>query len=878
MEKSVVILGLSRQAKLFGLPMPYAMGVGSLVFLPFIITKAPVWLLTTPIWYLGARAITARNPNVHQVLATTVAKTPYALFRKTPRRYAEKRTENTVKEGRARAVLPKDNLGVYRQLPYLVEVSDEVVQTRDNALMLSFEIEGIDGLTAGAGAVESLRGQLAEILNGLDDRWTFYIHRAMRPGAPKLAPLLGDSFAADVEQAWQAETARRQPREHFLVLTVVRKQDNKAPLPFLARAARKVLGEDTEKRMGELTEIASILRTSLPIKTKPMKVSDGSLLGFYTTLLTGHFGPKFRGDMTLIAEDVATASATMQGDYFVVRSGDGRPRFGAMLYCDQYSDATWPGMLDGLDTGLDTIVTHSFTPIERNDITDRVKRRVSQMQAAGDLAARVQAQLFVAADDTESGIIGFGDHQLTITVFADSREALNEAVSRVRAIGKQVKFNLMREEMGMDAAYFATHPGNMDHRCRMMILSGKNFADIAALHTADVGVAGDRLPWRTPITLFETMQGSTHAFSFHPEGDPKAEPTNGHTLVLGPSGGGKTATISFIAAQAQRAGVRTILFDKEFGLKMATAALGGTYAQIRAGEPTGFNPLLTESGDRGEAWLLDWLISLLESTGPKLTPEQSQALASAVRQNMIADKHLRNFREFATLIGDANDDRNLAMRVAEWGPRGRYAWVFGEAEKPVVDFAGDRSVTGVDLTEILDFGIERTAVLSYLFRRLDTLMEDRHPMLVIIDEAAKVLNDNYFAAKLKDWLVTARKKNVVVVMMTQFPSQIVESKAGSILEGLPTQFMFPNREAKPDDYSSFNLSDNELGFLLSGVPGKRAALLRNARGSTLLNVDLKALGPLLTALGGGRAGETAFGADYQNTPNFWKKGASDDAE
>jgi type IV secretion system protein VirB4 len=45
-------------------------------------------------------------------------------------------------------------------------------------------------------------------------------------------------------------------------------------------------------------------------------------------------------------------------------------------------------------------------------------------------------------------------------------------------------------------------------------------------------------------------------------------------------------------------------------------------------------------------------------------------------------------------------------------------------------------------------------------------------------------------------------------------------------------------------------------------------LSRNPRGSTVLNVDLKALGPLLTVLGGGQAGLNAFGADYARRPEI----------
>ena len=79
MEKTPVILGLSRQARFLGLPMPYAMAVGAVTVLPFILVKAALWLMTLPIWYLAARIVTAINPNGHRVLGTVILKTPGAL-------------------------------------------------------------------------------------------------------------------------------------------------------------------------------------------------------------------------------------------------------------------------------------------------------------------------------------------------------------------------------------------------------------------------------------------------------------------------------------------------------------------------------------------------------------------------------------------------------------------------------------------------------------------------------------------------------------------------------------------------------------------------------------------------------------------------------
>jgi type IV secretion system protein VirB4 len=777
--------------------------------------------------------------------------------------------ERTMPRSRAGRLIPASPK-IYAHLPYVIELDDEVVRTRDNALMLSLEVTGIDGVTSGAATVSALRAGFAHLLDTLDERFTFYLHRMMRPADTGMVPIHGLSFAADIDKAWGRELTRRNLQDSVLILTVVRRQVAPLAVPFFGRAAARVWGEDTARRLEELREVSSILETGLGIKTRRMKISDGSLVGFYASLLTGELRAHPRSPYCLLAEDAAGASVLFGKGLVEIEEGAAKPKLAAVLYVKSYATATWPGMLDALGAAQDTIITHSYTPIERGSIAERVKRRVAQMRSAEDIAATVEAQLFEAADKAESGALGFGVHQMTITVFAETEAALDSEVARIRGIAHQNGVRLVREVTALETTFFAIHPGNMDYRARDMTVSSINFADMAALHAADTGTEKARLPWATPITAFQTLQGSLHRFSFHEPGDPAAEPTNGHTLVLGKSGGGKTTTVAFLAAQAQRAGGRTIIFDKEAGLKMAVHALGGRYAEVRAGRPTGLNPLATEAGERGEAWLLDWLVALLESRSGPMTLLQSEALKSAIAQNGKAREGLRNFQSFQELFGDVGDGLDLAQRLREWGPDGRYGWVFGEAKEPVVDFAS-HDVTAVDLTEILDLGTERTAILGYLFRRIEMLIEEKRPTLILIDEAWKVLDDEYFAKKLAEWLVTARKKNVVVVMMTQFPSQIRGSKARSILEALPNQLLFPNGEAASSDYDSFRLTDGELDFVLNPIPGQRLVLSRSPRGSTVLNVDLKALGPLLTALGGGQAGLNAFGADYAARPKFWKE-------
>nr|WP_254679229.1 hypothetical protein [Celeribacter baekdonensis] len=48
------------------------------------------------------------------------------------------------------------------------------------------------------------------------------------------------------------------------------------------------------------------------------------------------------------------------------------------------------------------------------------------------------------------------------------------------------------------------------------------------------------------------------------------------------------------------------------------------------------------------------------------------------------------------------------------------------------------------MTEILDMTTERMAVLSYIFRQIERVVEDRRPTIIVLDEAWKLLDDPYF--------------------------------------------------------------------------------------------------------------------------------------
>lgn len=78
--------------------------------------------------------------------------------------------------------------------------------------------------------------------------------------------------------------------------------------------------------------------------------------------------------------------------------------------------------------------------------------------------------------------------------------------------------------------------------------------------------------------------------------------------------------------------------------------------------------------------------------------------------------------------------RAISSSVCRNG-RPRFRWIFGANAEDSFSIDGD--VAGFDLTGILDSESERErmAVLSYLFRRVERVIEDRKPTIIVIDEA-----------------------------------------------------------------------------------------------------------------------------------------------
>ena len=758
-----------------------------------------------------------------------------------------------------------------RGLPYVTSIDDQTILLRDGDVMASFAVNGVSASTSDEAEIAEIAQAFSALVAQQMPDVGFYVHRISTKTTPGLgSTTTNESFAGAVDQQWQGFLGVAGLRHRTTLVTITIRPSKVGGLWAKLTGGKQQTEEQLQRRVVRLNQIITAVMETLA-KTNPrrMTISGGEWLGLLRATISGEFNPVVPGrGFTPINDLIANAPVLFHGDAFTIFGSHSRnTKFGAIVTLKDYPGATFAGILDGLDLATDMVVTNSFTPGDKIEALQKIQRVARQMAAAEDAARSLQVQLEEAADDQASGRVAFGNHHCTIAVYADSEHELDDALGNITRAVTGIGGSIIRENFAARAAFFAQQPGNYSYRTRASMISSQNFAELGALHGAARGRAKALSPWGEAITILPTGNGEPYRFNFHLAGR-EGERTVGHSLVLGQTGSGKTLGTAFLLAQARRLNPRIIVFDKDQGFEMPIRALGGDYTPVKMGENTGFNPFEAESDERGAAWLTDWLVAMLKPKDGELSPIQVEALAKAARDNSKAAKNLQCIGHFRTQLRAVDDSKDLHTRIGRWDKGGQFEWLFNGKGKDSLNF--DNDIVAFDLSEIFDNDDVRTAWLSYVFRRIERIVEDERPTLLVMDEAWKLLDDPYFQSRLKDWMLTMRKKNVAVILLTQRVSHITESAAGgAIIESVVTRLIYPSNRNTEQELSPLNLTDRERDFLMQSNVGHRLALMQSGDDSTIIDMDLHALGPLLSILGGGK-GETAP-KGWRETEDFWKE-------
>ena len=217
-----------------------------------------------------------------------------------------------------------------------------------------------------------------------------------------------------------------------------------------------------------------------------------------------------------------------------------------------------------------------------------------------------------------------------------------------------------------------------------------------------------------------------------------------------------------------------------------------------------------------------------------------EALAQPAGVIASAPKAERTLTGLAVLVQSTALSQALAPYTLE-GPYGRLL---------------DGATENLALTDVLHVEMEPLMqhkrlippVLTYLFHRLEARFDGR-PTLLVLDEAWTFLDEPLFAARIREWLKTLRKKNVAVLFATQSLADIERSViAPALIESCPTRIFLPNdRALEPQAravYERFGLNGRQIEILGLATP-KRDYYVQSAQGNRLFELGL---GPVALAL------------------------------
>lgn len=760
------------------------------------------------------------------------------------------------------------------RLPYGRHVDEATIELRDGMLMQVLHLRGFPFETADTEELNYRKAVRETMLRSVaSSRFAVYHHVVRRRAAVELEGAFEDPFSAALDADWRARLATRKLYANDLFLTLVRRplQGRIGLVDRLIKAPeRQTIGHAQDLR--ELSAARdAFLSTLAPYGARLLTVYDDEMglcsepLEFISSLVNGSVRPVLlpRGDL---GQHVASSRLTFGLDAFEATPGtDGAPRgYGAMISMKDYPARSSAGLLDSIvRLPFEMVLTESFAFVERQATLDRMNLALRRMRAGDDDAVSLRADLTQAKDEVASGRATFGEHHLTLMVRAGSLAELDAAVAEAQGSFTEAGAIAVREDVGMEPAFWAQFPGNFKDIARRAVISSANFAGLASCHNYPLGEASGN-HWGPAITVLETTSASPYYFNFH-KGD------LGNFTVIGPSGAGKTVLLTFLTAQARKVSPSVFYFDKDRGAEIFIRAVGGRYDMIRPGEPTGFNPLALENTPANRAFLSEF-IARLTSIGEPLSPDERAMITDAVDANFAQAPPYRRLRYFQELFRGLRRPHagDLASRLAPWFGEGEHAWLFDNGEDRL-DLS--RGVVGFDMTRILDAPETRTPAMMYLFHRVEQNL-DGQPTLIVVDEGWKALDDEIFVQRIRDWEKTVRKRNGVVGFATQSASDALESRiASAIVEQAATQIFLPNPKAQRRDYvDGFGLSQQEYDLVRTLPDTSRCFLIKHGDHSVVGRLNLAGLERHLVVLSGTEASVRrldALRAELGDDPAVW---------
>lgn len=752
------------------------------------------------------------------------------------------------------------NLAEYRNrnsrladfLPWVALVGAGIVLNKDGSLQRTARFRGPDLDSAVPAELVAVAGRLNNAFRRLGSGWAIFVeaqrhatNRYPDSNFPDAASALVDAERkADFEEA-----GAHFESSYFLTFTFLPPAEDSARAESWLYEGREKKGLDpNEVQTGFADRTDRILRLVEAFMPECRWLDDAETL----TYLHGCVSTKrhrVRVPETPMYLDALLADQPLTGGL--------EPRLGPshmrVLTATGFPTATTPGLLDELNRLafpyrwatrailLDkTDATRLLTKIRRQWFAKRksvaaILKEVMTNEASTLVdtdAANKAADADLALQELGADYAGMAYVTATVTVWDDDPRVADEKLRLVEKVIQGRDFTAMTETINAVDAWLGSLPGHVYANVRQPPISTLNLAHMIPLSAVWAGEGRDE-HFGAPPLFFGKTEGSTpFRFSLH-VGDV------GHTLIVGPTGAGKSVLLALMALQFRRyRGSQVFAFDFGGSIRAAALAMGGDWHDLGgdlsdgATDSVSLQPLARIHDVPERAWAGDWIVAILTREGVAITPEVKEYIWTALTSLASAPVEERTITGLVVLL-QSSDLKQALRPYCVGGPYGRLL----DAEK---EYLGSTTVQAFETEGLIGTGAA-PAVLAYLFHRIEGRL-DGSPTLLIIDEGWLALDDDGFAGQLREWLKTLRKKNASVIFATQSLSDIDGSAiAPAIIESCQTRLLLPNERAIEPQiaaiYRRFGLNDRQIEIIARAMP-KRDYYCQSRRGNRLFELGL----------------------------------------
>ncbi|WP_238121401.1 MULTISPECIES: conjugal transfer protein TrbE [unclassified Xanthobacter] len=741
-------------------------------------------------------------------------------------------------------------------LPWAGLVASGVVLNKDGAFQRTAQFRGPDLDSATESELVATTARLNNALKRLGSGWALFVDAERRIAAGYPISEFPDALSWLVEEERRA--AFEEAGTHFesaycITLAFLPPSESKA-------RAGQLLYESTERRTVNwrdhlaafISETDRFLSSLDGVMPEIRWFSDEETLTYLHACISTQRHPvavsqvPFHLDALLPDCDFTGGLAPMLGDQHV-----------RVLTIRGFPPSTWPGVLDDLNRlgfayrwstrflSLDKAeAERELTKVrrqwfaKRKGIVTLLRETIFQQEVSlvDSDAANKSADADEALQELGSDAVAYGYVTATVTVMDKSPDLADEKLKAVERIIQGRGFVTIPETLNATEAWLSSIPGHAYANVRQPLISTLNLSHMMPVSAIWAGPEKNGHLDAPPLIVTRTAGGTPFRLVTHVD-------DVGHTLIVGPTGAGKSVLLAMLALQFRRyASSRIFIFDKGGSARATVLGLGGEYYDLGSSDAIAFQPLARIEDDDSRSWAADWIAGLLGHEHVEITPDVKDAVWSALTSLASAPREERTLTGFSTLL-QSNRLRQALQPYTLSGPHGRLL----DAD---ADRLGFGDVQGFEMEELMHTASAVTPVLTYLFHRLDERF-DGSPTLLVLDEAWVFIDDPIFAARIREWLKVLRKKNVAVVFATQSLADIQRSAiAPAIVESCPSRIFLPSPQASEPQlrtiYEGFGLNSRQIDIITRAQP-KRDYYYQSRLGNRLFDLDL---GPVALAFAG----------------------------